>query len=395
MKYFTSIVHRWAYRTSLVLLILLGSTELQAQFDNTATGDVNLSDPGWVKVGEILEVLNNGTGTDRFEHWGKYDASGSLSDLVLAIIQESTNNVSFPSSNMHNYDFVTSLSNLTYTDGSIVPGRRVTLPATTAPLELSRIVFTYSGFVDGNRFIFNNTNLGNGGDPHSIPTPWIGAFGFHTDEEGDESGSVTNGTGAIPVHWKPGTTTATTPVDVSMIDQSADTNNDGQLTVLEWKNHMIALGFTNIHHIFVTTQSFGDFNTSFDPAATGINTTPLTDTDIIPAGDFDLYVTLLDTSDKAISSGYGAWVTGTVDMTMSVTDPRLETRLALYPNPTSDYFTVSRGSEQIDSSSITIYDMSGKIVARQTTDVSGLPKGIYILEIDTEGITFRKKMIIK
>jgi hypothetical protein len=541
-------------------------TTAQAQFDNTANGDVNLSDPGWVKVGETFEVLNNGTGTDRFEHWGKFDATGTITDLILVLIRNALGTgLSLPSSNQFNYDLVAPNPQVTYIDGNVVDGSRVTLPATTAPLELSQLGIQYSGAGDSNRFVFANNQLGTGGNPHSIPTPWIDAFGFHTDEEGDEPGSVTNGTGAIPVHWKPGTTTATTPVDVGTIDQSADTDNDGQLTVLEWKNHMIALGFTNIHHIFVTTQSFGDFTSSFSVSDVPINTTPLADIDIIPAGDFNLYVTLLDTSGKAISSNYGAWVTGTVDLstpdttpptavcqditlsldssgtvtitaadidggstddttavgdlvrsisqisfscadlaspvsvtltvtdeagnsssctasvtivddesptlsciedqevliplgeqytvpdytsqittsdncsatvsqtpsagslldigtymvtltasdgssvspdtvctfsleidhTMSVTDPQLDTTLTLYPNPTSDYFTVSRGSEQIDASAMTIYDMSGKIVARQTTDVSGLSSGMYLVRIDLESRSQTLRLIKK
>jgi hypothetical protein len=380
-------------KAGLVLLLILGVTTAQAQFDNTATGDVNLSDPGWVKVGETFEVLNNGTGTDRFEHWGLYDAGGNLTDLILVILFTSGNGLSFPESGQFNYDLIAPNPQVTYTDGSTPQGRRVTLPATTAPLELSAILFSY-GFTDENYFVFSNSNLGTGGDPSDVVSSWDGHISFHTDQEFDEPNSTRNPS-SENVNWIPGTTTPATAVDVGTIDSSWDTDADGELSYAEWRAGLAALGYVDIHNIYPTTQTHGDWETTFDFNDVDIVTTPFADTDLLASGSFSVWVTHFDSSGKEVSENYGAWVTGTVDATMSVTDPRQNMQLSLYPNPTSDYFIVSLGSEEIADSAITIFDMAGQIVARQTTDVSTLSKGIYIVEIDTGEYTFRRKLILK
>lgn len=381
MKHLTKLAH-WAYRTSLVVLMLLGSTELQAQFDNTATGDVNLNDPGWVKVNETFEVLNNDTGTDRFEHWGKFDTTGSMTDLVIVLIRNALGNgLSLPGSNQFNYDLIAPNPQITYIDGTIVDGSRVTLPATTAPLELSRITFAYGGGGGSNWFVFSNSALGNGGNPSNVASIWNGKISYHTDEDNDVFNSTRNPS-TETVQWIPGTTTPASAVDVGTIDSSWDTNANGELSYAEWQAGIAALGYININNIYPTTQTHGD-HFAFNVSDADIVTTPLADTEIIPAGDFNLYVTLLDTSGKEISSGYGAWVTGTVP-TLSVDSYTLDTQLVLYPNPTSDYFTVSLAGQEIDRSSITICDMTGRIVARHTTDVSGLSSGMYLVHIATD-----------
>ena len=74
--------------------------------------------------------------------------------------------------------------------------------------------------------------------------------------------------------------------------------------------------------------------------------------------------------------------------------------IKIYPNPTSDYLTISN-LENINISSINIIDTNGRIVKTTTSnftkiDVSNLSQGLYILSIDTkEGKKFAENFIKK
>lgn len=74
--------------------------------------------------------------------------------------------------------------------------------------------------------------------------------------------------------------------------------------------------------------------------------------------------------------------------------------IKIYPNPTSDYLTISN-IENVNVSSITIIDTTGKIIKKLTSnfskiDVSHLSEGMYILNIETkEGMKFGENFIKK
>lgn len=71
--------------------------------------------------------------------------------------------------------------------------------------------------------------------------------------------------------------------------------------------------------------------------------------------------------------------------------------LVVYPNPTKDYLFVENDISA--QSEIKIFDMSGRLVLRQMEygvesgiKVNGLPEGIYILFIKSDGLIMRKKI---
>jgi hypothetical protein len=82
---------------------------------------------------------------------------------------------------------------------------------------------------------------------------------------------------------------------------------------------------------------------------------------------------------------------------MSVTDVNKK-NLTLYPNPTSDYFTINNANDVI---SVKIYDISGKVVKSKLEavdnkfDISSLEKGAYTVSIESKTGTVSKKIIKK
>ncbi|MDR1455334.1 MAG: T9SS type A sorting domain-containing protein [Tannerella sp.] len=72
---------------------------------------------------------------------------------------------------------------------------------------------------------------------------------------------------------------------------------------------------------------------------------------------------------------------------------------AIYPNPSTDYVTVILPEEA--PAVLTLVDLSGRVVIRQTVErqatvaVNTLPRGIYLLKVDTAGGTDVHKLIIK
>ena len=70
--------------------------------------------------------------------------------------------------------------------------------------------------------------------------------------------------------------------------------------------------------------------------------------------------------------------------------------ISIYPNPTSDIITIS--AENLTISQINIYNQLGQqmpIDPGTSIDVSTFPKGLYIVEIETEDGTFREKILVE
>lgn len=65
--------------------------------------------------------------------------------------------------------------------------------------------------------------------------------------------------------------------------------------------------------------------------------------------------------------------------------------VTVYPNPSSNYFVLNTASVQSNSSIVTIYDLTGKLMERvditgETTEVGGnLPAGVYFAKIEMNG----------
>lgn len=78
---------------------------------------------------------------------------------------------------------------------------------------------------------------------------------------------------------------------------------------------------------------------------------------------------------------------------------QLDTRVIVYPNPTSDSFKLSLPQESIDvKTQIYIFDMSGKQVKNfkisESYDVRDLPKGMYLIKIN-DGKNIKTTNLIK
>ena len=73
---------------------------------------------------------------------------------------------------------------------------------------------------------------------------------------------------------------------------------------------------------------------------------------------------------------------------VSVTISKINTQLAIFPNPTTGYINLQNLN---DISTITIFDMMGKVVLQTPTNdnlqmdlnLSAQPAGVYILKTDT------------
>jgi len=74
----------------------------------------------------------------------------------------------------------------------------------------------------------------------------------------------------------------------------------------------------------------------------------------------------------------------------------------VYPNPTSGIFTINLKNNKVETK-ICVYDALGNYVlemvslknSKENIDLTGQPKGIYTLEIESAGETIMKKIILQ
>lgn len=78
----------------------------------------------------------------------------------------------------------------------------------------------------------------------------------------------------------------------------------------------------------------------------------------------------------------------------------VDANLSLYPNPASDQFEITSGNETIQS--VTLRDILGRSIQtinvnglNQTVNISNLPKGLYLVEVEIESGIAVKKLIKK
>ncbi|MBB6330452.1 hypothetical protein HNP24_001402 [Chryseobacterium sediminis] len=84
-------------------------------------------------------------------------------------------------------------------------------------------------------------------------------------------------------------------------------------------------------------------------------------------------------------------------MVLGIKDSKAAVKeVSVYPNPATDFIQINSLSTV---KSIEIYDETGKLIKTETNgnriDVKGLPSGVYMLNIKTEGRNFTEKVIIK
>lgn len=81
------------------------------------------------------------------------------------------------------------------------------------------------------------------------------------------------------------------------------------------------------------------------------------------------------------------------------------TKFNIYPNPTTNYLNINLGGVQTDKARIDISTLSGQIIythqynsldqATKRIDISGIPKGIYLVKFTTSNTRVSKTVIIK
>jgi predicted phosphodiesterase len=88
-----------------------------------------------------------------------------------------------------------------------------------------------------------------------------------------------------------------------------------------------------------------------------------------------------------------------LENTIGVNEKLFNTKLKVYPNPSNGLVSIS--GEFTSNAQLRIYDLLGKLKFQSTlynvenTIDTQLPSGIYLFEINSDGLTFKKKIIIK
>jgi hypothetical protein len=87
------------------------------------------------------------------------------------------------------------------------------------------------------------------------------------------------------------------------------------------------------------------------------------------------------------------------DFTTSVTEYKNKISIAVFPNPTNDHLNIQL-TQINENTTLTIYDMLGKAIKtlpltdKETTiNISGMSRGVYILEVATKKSISREKFV--
>ena len=86
---------------------------------------------------------------------------------------------------------------------------------------------------------------------------------------------------------------------------------------------------------------------------------------------------------------------------LGITENNRSENFTIYPNPAEDIITINTDKTRPISTNINIYNVAGSLVKtllmnenQQNINVSDLSKGIYIVEIKSEELNERQKLII-
>lgn len=88
---------------------------------------------------------------------------------------------------------------------------------------------------------------------------------------------------------------------------------------------------------------------------------------------------------------------------LGINDYNQNHQVSFYPNPAKDYITIDFGQLASQSSTLEIIDINGKVVLNKEfssntlsnrVDVSFLPKGVYLLRLNSKENTITKKIIL-
>ncbi|MBK8348871.1 MAG: T9SS type A sorting domain-containing protein [Saprospiraceae bacterium] len=88
--------------------------------------------------------------------------------------------------------------------------------------------------------------------------------------------------------------------------------------------------------------------------------------------------------------------------TTGVNDAEASRQFLVFPNPTSDYFSLDIPTDlRLTNAELRMYDLYGRLVMskkgleiQESQDISTLPNGIYFIELKENGRAFRNKLLI-
>jgi len=91
-----------------------------------------------------------------------------------------------------------------------------------------------------------------------------------------------------------------------------------------------------------------------------------------------------------------------LERTTALDDTPLAREISIYPNPAQSSFTVDLRALQVPSAQLQLHNTIGQVVAQKTTqngevsfDIQKLPKGMYLLKINTEKGSAVKRIVIQ
>ena len=117
-------------------------------------------------------------------------------------------------------------------------------------------------------------------------------------------------------------------------------------------------------------------------------------------GTFKIIVTATDIAKASVSTTFTLKVVGNPT---SITNPAFGDNIQVYPNPAKDKINISFGPMQYKTALVKISDISGKLISSDTyhnlsnasIDLTGNPKGVYILNLRIDGEQLSKKICIE
>ena len=117
-------------------------------------------------------------------------------------------------------------------------------------------------------------------------------------------------------------------------------------------------------------------------------------------GSYTIKVTATDIAKASVSTTFALKVVGNPT---SITNPAFDDNIQVYPNPAKDKINISFGPMQYKTALVKISDISGKLISSDTyhnlstasIDLTGNPKGVYILNLRIDGEQLSKKICIE
>lgn len=147
---------------------------------------------------------------------------------------------------------------------------------------------------------------------------------------------------------------------------------------------------------YMPFQNNGEVITGFYEGYGNTNPYPHTSGDIISNMD---PVFLFNVTKAALGAVQHFSVASTSLSVAESTSANAGSDWTVYPNPAKDYFEIKTSGSESGKMTFELTDMSGKSVLRaedtKKIDVSGLPAGVYIGKLQTEGHSSSKKIMIK